>query len=30
MEIGAIDPNNVVTSGIFVDAIVGGEMPWQI
>lgn len=30
VEIGAIDPNNVVTSGIFVDAIVGGEKPWQI
>lgn len=30
VEVGAIDPNNVVTSGIFVDAIVGGEKPWQI
>lgn len=30
VEIGEIDPNNVVTSGIFVDAIVGGELPWQI
>lgn len=30
VEIGAIDPNNVVTSRIFVDAIVGGEKPWQI
>jgi acetate CoA/acetoacetate CoA-transferase alpha subunit len=30
VEVGEIDPNNVVTSGIFVDAIVGGEMPWQI
>jgi acetate CoA/acetoacetate CoA-transferase alpha subunit len=30
VEIGAIDPNHVVTSGIFVDAIVGGEKPWQI
>jgi len=30
MEIGEIDPNNVATSGIFVDAIVGGEVPWQI
>ena len=30
VEIGDIDPNNVVTSGIFVDAIVGGEKPWQI
>lgn len=30
VEIGEIHPNNVVTSGIFVDAIVGGEKPWQI
>ena len=30
VEIGEIDPNNIVTSGIFVDAIVGGEKPWQI
>jgi acetate CoA/acetoacetate CoA-transferase alpha subunit len=30
VEVGGIDPNNVVTSGIFVDAIVGGEKPWQI
>lgn len=30
VEIGEIEPNNVVTSGIFVDAIVGGEKPWQI
>lgn len=30
VEIGDIDPNNIVTSGIFVDAIVGGEKPWQI
>lgn len=29
VEIGQIDPNHVVTSGIFVDAIVGGEEPWQ-
>ena len=28
--VGEIDPNNIVTSGIFVDAIVGGEKPWQI
>lgn len=27
---GSIDPNHVVTSGILVDAIVGGEKPWQI
>jgi acetate CoA/acetoacetate CoA-transferase alpha subunit len=30
VEVGEIDPNNVVTSGIYVDAIVGGEKPWQI
>ncbi len=30
VEVGDIDPNNVVTSGIFVDAIAGGEKPWQI
>ncbi len=30
VEVGDIDPNNVVTSGIFVDAIAGGENPWQI
>lgn len=30
VEIDEIDPNNVVTSGIFIDAIVGGEKPWQI
>lgn len=30
VEVGEIDPNNVVTTGIFVDAIVGGEKPWQI
>lgn len=30
VEIGEIDPNNVMTPGIFVDAIVGGEKPWQI
>jgi acetate CoA/acetoacetate CoA-transferase alpha subunit len=30
VEIGEIDPNNVVTSGIFVDAIVGGEKPWTL
>lgn len=30
VETGEIDPNNVVTSGIFVDAIVGGEKPWRI
>jgi acetate CoA/acetoacetate CoA-transferase alpha subunit len=30
VEVGEIDPNNVVTPGIFVDAIVGGEKPWRI
>jgi len=30
VEIGEIDPNNVKTSGIFVDVIVGGEKQWQI
>jgi len=30
VEIGDINPNHVVTSGIFVDAIVGGEKPWEI
>ena len=30
VEIGDINPNNIITSGIFVDAIVGGEQPWQI
>ena len=27
-EVGEIDPNHVVTSGIFVDAIVGGGYKW--
>lgn len=30
VEVGQIDPNNVVTSGIFVESIVGGEKPWEI
>lgn len=30
VEVGGIDPNHVITSGIFVDSIVGGEKPWQI
>ena len=30
VEVGEIHANHVVTSGIFVDAIVGGEKPWQI
>lgn len=30
VEVGDIDPDYVKTPGIFVDAIVGGEKPWQI
>jgi len=30
VEVGEIDPNAVVTSGIFVDTIVEGEQQWQI
>ncbi len=30
VEVGEIDPNNVMTPGIFVDVIVGGEKPWQM
>ena len=30
VETGSLDPDNVRTSGIFVDAVVGGEKPWQI
>lgn len=30
VDVGQIDPNHVATSGIFVDAIVGGEKSWQI
>ncbi|MDR1496232.1 MAG: CoA transferase subunit A [Clostridiales Family XIII bacterium] len=30
VEVGDIHPNDVATSGIFVDAIVGGEKPWPI
>jgi len=30
VEVGEIHPNNVVTTGIFVDTIVGGEKPWEI
>ena len=30
VETGSMDPNHIVTSGIFIDAIVGGEKPWQI
>ncbi|MDR1028151.1 MAG: CoA transferase subunit A [Clostridiales Family XIII bacterium] len=30
VDVGGVDPNEVVTSGIFVDAIVGGEKPWTL
>jgi acetate CoA/acetoacetate CoA-transferase alpha subunit len=30
VEVGELDPNIIVTSGIFVDAIVGGEKPWPL
>jgi acetate CoA/acetoacetate CoA-transferase alpha subunit len=30
VELGQIDTNNIVTSGIFVDSIVGGEQSWKI
>ena len=30
VETGSLDPNAIVTSGIFVDSIVGGEKPWPI
>ena len=30
VDVGGIDPNIINTSGIFVDAIVGGETPWEI
>jgi acetate CoA/acetoacetate CoA-transferase alpha subunit len=30
VEIGSIDPNVIHVSGIFVNAIVGGEKPWQM
>jgi acetate CoA/acetoacetate CoA-transferase alpha subunit len=30
VETGEIDPNIVVTSGIYVDSIVGGETQWEI
>ncbi len=30
VDVGEIDPNIVITSGIFVDVIVGGEKQWQI
>ena len=30
VKVGDIHPNNVATTGIFVDTIVGGEQSWQI
>ena len=30
VEIGELDPNSIVTAGIFIDAIVGGEQPWTL
>jgi acetate CoA/acetoacetate CoA-transferase alpha subunit len=30
VEAGELDPNAIGTSGILVDAIVGGEKPWQL
>lgn len=30
VEVGKINPNDVMTSGIFVDAVVGGEESWPI
>ncbi len=30
VKVGEIEPNNVTTSGIFVDAIVGGEKKWEL
>ena len=30
VDVGQIDPNNIVTSGILVDAIVEGEQQWKI
>ncbi|MDR2784711.1 MAG: CoA transferase subunit A [Treponema sp.] len=30
VKIGQIDPNNIVTPGIFVDTIIGGEQQWKI
>ena len=30
VEVGDIDPNNVATSGIFVNAIVEGEKQWEL
>ena len=30
VEVGELDPNHVVTSGILVDAVVGGAPEWKI
>jgi acetate CoA/acetoacetate CoA-transferase alpha subunit len=30
VEVGEINPNDVVTSGVFIDTIVGGEQQWRI
>lgn len=30
VSVGNIDPNHVITPGIFVDAVVGGEHDWKI
>jgi len=30
VEIGELDPNHIVVSGILIDTIVGGEKPWPI
>ncbi|MDR1797463.1 MAG: CoA transferase subunit A [Clostridiales Family XIII bacterium] len=30
VKVGEMDPDHVVTSGIFVDAIVEGEKPWEM
>jgi acetate CoA/acetoacetate CoA-transferase alpha subunit len=30
VEVGRIDPNNIVTPGIFINTLVGGEQPWKI
>jgi acetate CoA/acetoacetate CoA-transferase alpha subunit len=30
VEPGGIDPNSIHVSGIFIDAIVGGEQPWRM
>jgi acyl CoA:acetate/3-ketoacid CoA transferase alpha subunit len=30
VETGEIDPNTIITAGIFVDEIFGGEKPWTL